>query len=127
MQYDAKTPAEYISLLEDDWRKETLLAIRGLLKSRAPEVVEGIKYKLLSYNDEGGDVFCLNAQKNYVSFYVGNAKSIDPDGTLLKGLDVGKGCIRFKKSVSLANTRFDEFLERALAMRKRGEGFGCDT
>lgn len=32
MQYDAATPEEYMSLLEEDWRKEKLIEIRDMLK-----------------------------------------------------------------------------------------------
>ena len=91
MQYDVKTPEEYIEALEDDWRREKLEHLRTLIKSKASDFVEGIEYKMLNYNDDKGTIFYLNAQKNYVSLYTGDAKKIDPDGSLLKGIDVGKG------------------------------------
>lgn len=91
MQYDVKTPEEYIEALEDDWRREKLEHLRTLIKSKAPDFVEGIEYKMLNYSDDRGTIFYLNAQKNYVSLYTGDAKKIDPDGSLLKGIDVGKG------------------------------------
>jgi uncharacterized protein YdhG (YjbR/CyaY superfamily) len=125
MQYDAKTPAEYLKMLDDDWRKEKLLAFRKLLKTYAPELEESVQWKVLSYADSKGGLFALNAQKNYVSFYVGDAKKIDPDGSLLAGLNVGKGCIRFTKSKQLEDTRIAEFIAKAMAMRRRGEDFGC--
>lgn len=31
MQYDAKNAEEYLEMLEDDWRKEKLLAIRQMI------------------------------------------------------------------------------------------------
>ena len=49
---------------------------------------------MLSYDDDRGPVFALNAQKGYVSFYVGNAAKVAPAGEFLHGLDHGKGCIR---------------------------------
>lgn len=125
MQYDAKNPAEYLAMLDDDWRKETLLAFRKLLKAHAPELKESIKWKMLSYGDGKGGLFALNAQKGYVSFYVGHAKKVDPDGSLLAGLNVGKGCIRFTKSTKLEDTRIEEFIAKAMAMRRRGEDLGC--
>ncbi len=33
MQYDVKTPAEYLELIEDDWRKEKIMSIREIIKS----------------------------------------------------------------------------------------------
>lgn len=44
---------------------------------------------MLSYRDERDIVLALNAQKHYVSLYAGDASKIDPDGTLLSGLNVG--------------------------------------
>jgi uncharacterized protein YdhG (YjbR/CyaY superfamily) len=125
MQYDAKTPAEYFDMLENDWRKEKLLELRKLIRKLGPELDEGIQYKMLSYSGSKGGAFALNAQKGSVNLYVGNAKKIDPDGSLLKGLDCGKGCIRFKRTVAVADTRIDEFIAQALSMWRKGEDFSC--
>jgi uncharacterized protein YdhG (YjbR/CyaY superfamily) len=125
MQYEATTPAEYMTLLEDDWRREKVEDLRALIKTTAPDLVEGIAYKMLSYSDDTGTIFHLNAQKQYVSLYVGDASKVDPDGVLLAGLNVGKGCIRFKKSSSIAETHIDEFVARTIDLRQRGVDIGC--
>ena len=125
MQYEAKTPAQYIKNLEDDWRREKVKELRALIKIKAPDAVEGINYKMLSYSLGEGVLFHLNAQKNYVSLYVGNIKKIDPKGSLLRGFDLGKGCIRIKKSAVIADTRIAEFIERAIELRKQGADIGC--
>lgn len=125
LQYDVKTPAEYLAILEPDWRREKLLEVRALIRQYAPEMEEGIRYGLLCYsgNQRGG--FCLNAQKNSVNFYVGNIRKIDPDGTILQGFDIGKGCIRLKKSTVIAKTRFPEFLARTCEMWRNGQDSSC--
>jgi uncharacterized protein YdhG (YjbR/CyaY superfamily) len=125
MQYDAKTPAEYLKMLEPDWRKEKLLELRKLIRKHGPELEEEIKYGMLGYSDAKHGVFGLNAQKHSVNLYVGTARKIDPDGVLLAGLDVGKGCIRFKKSTAVANTRIEEFIQKAMALWRKGEDSGC--
>jgi uncharacterized protein YdhG (YjbR/CyaY superfamily) len=125
MQYDAKTPAEYLKMLEQDWRKDKLLELRNLLKKHGPELKEGIKYGALAYAHDSGGGFALNAQKSSVNFYVGTARKVDPDGVLLAGLDVGKGCIRFKKTKAVADTRIEEFIVKAMSMLRNGEDFGC--
>ena len=104
MQYDATTPAEYMAQLDDDWRREKIEQLRVLIKTQAPFLTEDINYKMLGYGDANGRLFHLNAQKNYVSLYVGDAAKVDPDGASLAGLNVGKGCIRFTKSVSIPAT-----------------------
>lgn len=125
MQYDVKSPTEYINQLEKDWRLEKVQQLRKIIQTKAPKLVEGIHYKMLSYSDAEGVLFQLNAQMNYVSFYVGDIKKIDPEGILLKGLNLGKGCVRFKKSINITETRIDEFIERIMGMRKEGEDFDC--
>ena len=62
-----------------------------------------------------------------MNFYVGAANKIDPDGVLLTGLDAGKGCIRFRKSRAVADTRIEEFIEKAMTMLRNGEDIGCDS
>ena len=120
MQYDVETPAQYLQALDDDWRREKLEALRSIITTLGPELVEGIDYKMLSYRDEKDIVFGLNAQKQYVSLYVGDIHKIDPDGTLLSGYNIGKGCIRFTKTKPISDN-IREFIRRAIDMSRRGE------
>lgn len=124
MQYEATTPQEYLSQLEDDWRKEKLEELRKVILANSA-IKEGINYKMLSYADAKGVVFHLNAQKNYVALYVGDAAKVDPNGELLQGIDHGKGCLRFKKSTNISDTRISEFVEVAISKWKEGEDIGC--
>lgn len=124
VQYDVSTPAEYLDALEEDWRRETLLALRDLLLSH-DGVEEEIQYKMLGYRDEQGHICNLNAQKAYVALYVGTAEKIDPTGELLDGLNRGKGCIRFQKSNRVENSRIDEFIARTLELHREGADIGC--
>lgn len=125
MQYDVSTPGEYMSALAADWRRDTLIELRQLVHELAPELTESIKYKMLSYDDADGGVFGLNAQKHYVSLYVGDAALIDPDGSLLAGLNLGKGCIRFSKTKVVSDTGIREFIARTMEMRRQGLDIGC--
>lgn len=125
MQYDVQTPQEYLETLGSDWRKDKVEELRSILMSYAPELTEGIDYKMLSYRDANDIVFGLNAQKHYVSFYVGDISKIDPDGSLLAGLNVGKGCIRINKTKVISQTSIKEFIERAVDMWRRGEDIDC--
>lgn len=125
MQYDVQSPQEYLQALEHDWRREKLLALRDLILKHGPHLTEGIDYKMLSYRDERDIVLALNAQKHYVALYVGDASKVDPDGTLLAGLNVGKGCIRFSKTKVVSETGIEEFIRRTIDMAKRGEDLDC--
>ena len=125
MQYDVTTPEQYISALADDWRLYTLMQLRDLLKTSAPFLTEGITYKMLSYSDHRGSLFHLNAQKHYVSLYVGNINAIDEQGQLLTGLDLGKGCIRFKKSTLVNETNIAIFINKAVNLHQGGKYTDC--
>jgi len=125
MVYDVTTPEEYIKVLEEDWRKEKLLEVRQMILDAVPGIIEGINYKMLSYADEQGVFMHLNAQRGYVSLYVGDASKVDPSGELLKGLNVGKGCVRMSKSVKPANTRIQEFIALAIKKWKDGQDIDC--
>lgn len=94
MQYDAKSPEEYLQMLEDDWRKEKLLTVREMIFKYAPDLEESIRYKMLNYGKGDNYIFALNAQKHYVSLYVGSIEKIDNAEKLLEGYNYGKSCIR---------------------------------
>jgi len=125
MQYDVDTPEQYLAVLEGDWRRETLLELRSLILSLAPAYTECIRYRMLSYDDADGPVLALNAQKGYVSLYTGDARKVDPGGSLLEGLDRGKGCIRFRKSRKVEDTKIARFIEKVVEIRARGGDVGC--
>lgn len=128
MQYDVATPKEYMAALAPDWRKDIVEYLRKhISKIGGPELTECIRYKMLCYSGRGNMVMALNAQKHFVALYVGDAKKIDSDGELLSGFDVGKGCIRIKKSRTMPSRELEAFIQKTLDMWKRGDDIGCEN
>lgn len=125
MQSNAATPDEYVAGLADDWRRDTLEQIRTIIAREAPELHESMHYKMIGYSTAGEFIFHLNAQQGYVSLYVGDISKIDPERELLDGLDLGKGCIRLRKSNPVPTTRLDEFVARTLELWNAGEDVSC--
>jgi len=125
MLYDVDSPKAYLEGLDPDWRKEKLLQLRSIIFEKQPEIKEGIEYKMLVYKWQDQTVFHLNAQRNYVSLYVGTIRKVDESGQLLAGLDIGKGCIRFKKNKLIEETRIDEFIEKAILMVQDNKDIDC--
>ena len=125
MQYDVHTVSEYISALDDDWRKDLLLEIRDYILASAKNIREGIEYKMLLFEDELGGIFHLNAQKNYVGLYIGDISKIDSGSDYLKDMDCGKGCIRIKKSYSFKDSNLQLFIDKAISMHQMGMEHGC--
>ena len=124
MQYNATNPDDYLNQLDNDWRKEKLLWIRNVLLGY-DALDEGMEYKMLRYGNKEKSLFHLNAQKNYVSLYVGDTQKIDPSGQLLEGFDLGKGCIRIKKSLDLEGTQLKEFINKAVLKWTEGLNTSC--
>jgi len=127
MQYDVSTSEEYLEILEEDWRKEKLLEIREIILTYAPELEETIRYKMLNFGKDDRDdyIFALNAQKHYVSLYVGSISKIDPNGEMLEDFNLGKGCIRVRKTVNLANTNLEAFIQETIDLWRLGEDVYC--
>jgi len=111
--------------LDVDWRKEKLQELRELILQQDSAIQETINYKMLCFKLNGSAVFHLNAQRGYVSLYCGNTKKIDPEGNLLAGLSIGKGCIRFSKTKDISQTRIDDFIKQAVSLLKEGKDIAC--
>ncbi len=125
MQYTAKTPKAYLEELENDWRKEKLQEVRDMIILNGKELIEGIDYKMLCYGDSKKNIFCLNAQRAYVSLYVGTIDKVENARELLKEFDMGKGCIRIKKSNNLSETKLNEFIVDVLNIWRKGGDTDC--
>lgn len=125
MQYDANSPEQYLEMLEDDWRKEKLLTIRKMILDYAPELEESIRYKMLNFGKGEKYVFALNAQKHYVSLYVGNIEKVENAEELLEGYNYGKGCIRVRKTIKIEETGLEQFIKNTIDMWRQGEDMDC--
>jgi uncharacterized protein YdhG (YjbR/CyaY superfamily) len=125
MQYQAKTPPEYLEQLESDWRKEKLQEVRQIILRLGPELQETIEYKMLAYKLNEQTVFHLNAQRAYISLYVGNLSKIEGADALLQAFDRGKGCIRIKKSDLIHENGLEVFVIRTLDHWKKGGDTLC--
>lgn len=125
MQYHANSPHQYLNLIADDWRKETIQIIRNMMRSYGPELQEGIEYNMLCYGNGTENLFHLNAQKDYVSLYVGSIDKIEGARELLSGFDLGKGCIRIKKRVNIDDTNLELFIKKTIDVWRGGGDTSC--
>jgi len=125
MQYDVATPEDYLDALDADWRRDKLQKLRGIIRDRAPDLEEVISHKMLGYRGQRGVALHLNAQKGYISLYVGNIAKIDTDGALLNGIDCGKSCVRFKKSSPIDAAKIAALVDRAVDLWRQGADTGC--
>ncbi len=76
--------------------QEAITAIRKIVHDIAPEASEAILYKMPTFMI-GTETLCnISSRANYVALYC-DPTVVEAFIKGLKGLDVGKSCIRFKK------------------------------
>lgn len=88
------TVDEYIAAADPD-RRETLSALRDVIRDTAPRAREEIRHKMPYYAYQG-DLVGFASHKNHYSVYVMGGRLTDHRDALGK-LNCGKSCIRFKK------------------------------
>lgn len=94
MQSKAKDVTTYIQEATAE-RKEYLTKLRELCLEVLTGYDEVMEYGMPGYKKNGtGEVGFAN-QKNYISLYFLKADVVQANRELLKGLSVGKGCIRY--------------------------------
>lgn len=95
MESTAPDVDQYLENLEPQ-RQAALTELRALILETVPDVVETMKYRLPTYEYEGGSLCALASQKHYMSLYM-DTELVEKHRAELAGLDVGKSCIRFRK------------------------------
>lgn len=94
VQSTAATVDQWMEEVDPD-RREPLARLRGLCREVLADHAEGMEYGMPGYR-KGEFLTSFNSQKNYIAFYAGQA-AIQKFADQLKGIDCGKGCIRYKK------------------------------
>jgi uncharacterized protein YdhG (YjbR/CyaY superfamily) len=140
MQIKASSPEEYIQQLPEE-RKETMQALRAIIKKNLPEgFEETMSYGMIGYvvphSIYPAGYHCdtklplpfinIASQKNHIAFY---HMGIYADKELMdwfiqefpkhseRKLDMGKSCIRFKKPEHVTIDLFGELVSRMSAKR----------
>lgn len=132
---EAKTPDEYINLIEDNSRKADIQNlydfIRKLIPSEKPNITSGmIGFGLYPYKTKSGregqwPIVMLANQKNYISVYVCAADGKDYVAEKYKSdfpkANIGRSCIRFKKVSDISLDSLEKVIKEAMSL---GFSFG---
>lgn len=125
---DAKTVAEYISLIAEPRRteiKKLHAFIKKLLPGAKPQLVYSMigygsfHYKTRSGREGDWPVIALASQKNYISLYV---CAVDDNGKYvaenykdqLPKASIGRSCIRFKKTADINMQVLEDIILRGM-------------
>lgn len=129
---DAKTPEEYISMI-DEPRRTAIQKLHEFIQKAVPDLKPYIIYGMIGYgkyhykykSGREGDwcIIALASQKNYISVYV---CSIDGDEyvaeknkeKLGKKVSVGKSCIRFKKIEDVDMNELEKVIKKGAELMK---------
>jgi uncharacterized protein YdhG (YjbR/CyaY superfamily) len=81
-------------------RREGLRLLRDLCREHLPGFTEIVRYRMPGYvrkQDAEGEIG-FAAQRHHLSFYVTRTDVMAAHRDRLTGLDVGKGCIRYRRT-----------------------------
>lgn len=96
MQSDATTVADYLAAVPDD-RRAALERLRQLCRDTLHGYDEGMDYGMPGYARNGTVEVGFASQKRYISLYILKQDVLDRHRDALRGLNVGKGCVRYTR------------------------------
>lgn len=97
MQNKAKTVEAYLKDVPED-RQEALAKLRKLCLEKLIGYEENLEYGMPCYKRKGHKVeVAFASQKNYISLYILKKEVLDKYRKDLEQLNLGKGCIRYRK------------------------------
>jgi len=94
MTSEAKTVRDYL-LEVPEKRNQALNKLRQLCLKHLPEHEESMAYKMPSYKCKGQVEVAFESQKQHICVYILKHEVMLNNKEQLKGLNHGKGCIRF--------------------------------
>lgn len=94
MQREAKTVSDYLDQVPAE-RRAALEQLRARCRAAYPDAVESLAFGMPSYQREGRVEVAFASQKQYIALYLMKPAVIRDHKATLKGLSVGKACVRF--------------------------------
>lgn len=96
MQSKAQDVATYIAEAPPE-RQTALARLRALCLETLPGYEERMEYGMPGYARSGVVEVAFASQKQYISLYILKQEVLDAHRGELRGIDLGKGCIRYRK------------------------------
>ena len=96
MQSNTKDVTTYIKEAPAE-RQEVLLKLQQMCREYLPSLEETMDYMVPSYKRNGEVEVAFASQKHFIALYILRKPVMDAYREQLKGLSIGKGCIRYTK------------------------------
>lgn len=113
MQSKATTVTEYLKTVSAD-RLDALLDLRDLCLQTLKGFKEGMQYGMPSYSFQNEVKVAWDSQKEYISLCILTPEILDLFRDQLKKNDVGKSCIRYKKTADLNFSLIKKILQQVV-------------
>lgn len=108
----AKDVDDFLNKIDKD-RKNDMSKLRSIIKKTLPDAKEIMLYGMPAYEVDGKCLVAFNSQKHYMSLYA-EPKSVEKNKNLLKGINCGKSCIRFKSLKQLPEDTIIKILKHSV-------------
>ncbi len=95
MQSDAEDVRAYIGEVPEQ-RREVIVRLAEACREELRGFAETMDYRMPSYSRNGIVEVAFASQKQHISLYVLRTDVLESHRDQLKGLSVGKGCIRYR-------------------------------
>jgi uncharacterized protein YdhG (YjbR/CyaY superfamily) len=116
VQSDATSVAEYLRTV-DAARRPALKRLRELCREHLRGWEERMQWGMPGYGPSGADpVVSFNCQVRHIAFYAGPT-AVARFKDRLKGVDTGKGCVRYRNPAAID---FDVVADMLKEIRARG-------
>lgn len=116
MQSAAKSVAAYMKELPEE-RRASLTRLRALCRASFRDCQETMNYGMPCYEREGVVEVSFASQANYISVYM-SSKVLKANHAALKGLKVGKGCVRYSSPARIDWAVLEKLLADAARTRR---------
>jgi uncharacterized protein YdhG (YjbR/CyaY superfamily) len=113
---DANDVDSYLAQVPEG-RRAVLTGMRDVCRRLLAGFAESMSYGMPSYSRDGIAEIAWASQKRYISLYVMRADVLDAHRGQLAGLDVGKGCIRYRSPAAVDFTVVNSMLTAVAASR----------
>jgi len=97
MQSKAPNVAAYLKEAPEE-RRAVLTKLRGLCRKLLAGYDEEMSWGMPVYKKGDAAEVAFASQKNYIAIYFLKRRVFESNKSLLRGLDCGKGCLRFSKA-----------------------------
>jgi uncharacterized protein YdhG (YjbR/CyaY superfamily) len=115
MQIFTKDVEAYLQEVPKE-RLETLTKLRQLCLETLTSYEESMDYGMPCYKKDGTVEVAFASQKNFIAFYILKKEVFDAhrDALNIRGVSMGKGCIRYSKPEKIDFTVVEKILEETL-------------